>query len=288
MKINRNIILIVTLVLMAQQVMGQEWLVPPDRSALKNPSEYTLENVKLGKELYTRNCQSCHGEPGKNNPLALVPIPVDIASERMHLNSPGDMFYKISTGRGVMPPFEASLSEDEIWKLINFIMNYKPGGQALLIEAPPVKATLLASVDEENSRVDILAETGENGEGIASAPVIISAKKTFGNIEIGRTSTNNLGRADFIIPENVIGDEEGYVSIVVSIGDGYEANEVALDRARVGRKKNVERLIRPEVLWSTNDNVQIWLLLSYLVAALGSWLVIGYIIYQIVKIRRLS
>ena len=289
MKMKWNIILLATLVFSAQQVLSQEWIVPRDQSDLSNPSEYNLENVKKGKEIYTRNCQSCHGDPGKNNPLALVPLPVDIASERMHANSEGDIFYKITTGRGIMPLFEATLSEDDRWKLINFIMNYKPGGNPILVDAPPVKAKLLASVNEEKSIVEILAELESPGRArLANAPVIVSAKKTFGNIELGRSITNESGRTEFFIPENVIGDEAGYVSIVVSIGDGYEANEVALEKARVGNNKVVPRLIKGEVLWSTNDNIQLWLLLSYIIAAGGAWLVIGYIILQIIKIKRLS
>ncbi len=289
MKMKWNILLLAILVLPAQQVLSQEWLVPPDQSAISNPSEYNLENVKRGKEIYTRNCQSCHGDPGKNNPLALVPLPVDIASERMHANSEGDMFYKITTGRGIMPPFEASIPEDDRWKLVSFIMNFKPGGTQLLVDAPPVKAKLLASVNEDKSTVEILAELDGPGRiGLANAPVIISAKKTFGDIELGRTLTNENGRTEFLIPENVIGDEEGYVSIVVSLGDGYEANEVALEKARVGKNKVVPRLIRGEVLWSTNDNIQLWLLFSYIVAAGGAWLVIGYVIVQIIKIKRYS
>lgn len=289
MKMKWNILLIAILVLPAQQVLSQEWPVPPDQSLLPNPSEYNLENVKRGKEIYTRNCQSCHGDPGKNNPLALDPLPIDIASERMHANSEGDLFYKITAGKGMMPPFEASISEDDRWKLINFIMNFKPGGTQLLVDAPPVKAKLLASVNENKSSVEILAELDGPGRiGLVSAPVIISAKKTFGDIELGRSITNGDGRTEFFIPENIIGDEEGYVSIVVSLGDGYEANEVALEKARVGQNKVVPSLIRGEVLWSTNDNIQLWLLFSYIVAAGGAWLVIGYIIFQIIKIKRYS
>jgi len=289
MKMKWNILLLAILVLPAPHVLSQEWPVPPDQSLLPNPSEYNLENVKRGKEIYTRNCQSCHGDPGKNNPLALDPLPIDIASERMHANSEGDMFYKITAGRGIMPPFEASISDDDRWKLINFIMNFKPDGDQLLVDAPPVKAKLLASVNEDKSSVEILAELDGPGRiGLVNAPVIISAKKTFGDIELGRSITNGDGRTEFLIPENIIGDEEGYVSIVVSLGDGYEANEVALEKARVGQHKVVPSLIRGEVLWSTNDNIQLWLLFSYIVAAGGTWLVIGYIIFQIIKIKRYS
>ena len=286
MKKHGYILIFAVLGFLAQQVSGQDWLVPPDQSLIENPIPYTLENVKAGQEIYNRNCMSCHGSPGKNNPLALVPLPVDIASEQMHRNSEGDMFYKITTGRGVMPPFEATLSETERWQVIKYMLNYKPGGTALLIDAPPVKAKLLASVNTESRTVEVLAEAEDGGRELAEVPVVISARKTFGNIEIGRTKTNSAGRAEFIIPEALIGDEQGNVRIVVSVGDGFESQAVALDEARVGKEKTIERIIRPEVLWSTNDNVQIWLLVSYLLAAVGSWLVIGYIIAQLVKIKR--
>ncbi len=276
---------------LATQVLGQDWLVPDDQSAIENPSAYNLENVKAGKDLYVLNCKSCHGDPGKNNPLALVPLPVDIASERMHLNSEGALFYKISNGRGVMPPFQTSISEGDRWKLVNFIMNFKPGGEVVLVDAPPVKAKLLASVNEQNSTVEILAEyEGENNtfNSLVNVAVIVSSKKALGNIEIGRALTNEYGRAEFKIPESVIGDEEGFVSIVVSLNDDYEAQTVALQRARVGQLKEVPRLIRDEVLWSTNDNVSMWLLLSYLFFAGGAWVIIIYVIIQVVKIKKYS
>lgn len=290
---NRKRTLLPALLLIActQLVLGQDWLVPEADAAITNPSPYTLENVEAGKDLYMLNCKSCHGDPGKNNPLALVPLPVDIASERMHLNTEGAMFYKISNGRGVMSAFKSVLSEGERWKVINFIMNYKPGGEVLLVEAPPIKAKLLASVNEDQALVEILAEHADADsefKSLVNAPVLVSSKKAFGNIEIGRVTTNENGRAEFNIPESLIGDEEGYVSIVVSLTEDYEAQEVALERARVGQPKEVPKLIRKEVLWSTNDNVSLWLLFSYLLAAGGAWAIIGYVIYQIVKIKKYS
>lgn len=293
MAMNRKwrIIPAVLLIACAQLVQGQDWSVPEADASLANPSAYTLENVKSGKEVYMINCKSCHGDPGKNNPLALQPLPVDIASERMHLNSQGALFYKISNGRGVMPPFKTLLSEGDRWKLVNFIMNFKPGGEVLLVDAPPIKAKLLASVNEEQALVEILAEyEDENDEfnSLENAEVRISSKKAFGNIEIGRASTNENGRAEYLIPESLIGDEEGFVSIVVSLSEDYEAQEVALEKARVGKPKEVPKLIKDQVLWSTNENVSLWLLLSYLLLAGGAWAVIGYVIYQIVKIRKYS
>ena len=275
----------------AQLVLGQDWVIPDAESNVSNPSPYILENVEAGKDLYTLNCKSCHGDPGKNNPLALVPIPVDVASDRMHLNTEGALYYKITKGRGIMPPFEGSISEENRWKLVNFIMNFKPDGEMILVDAPPIKAKLLASVNEQNSTVEILAESeGENSTyaSLVNAPVIISSKRAFGNIEIGKAVTNENGRAEYKIPENSIGDEEGFMSIVVSLNDEYEAEVVYLDKARVGKMKEVPKLIKAEVLWSTNDNISLWLLFSYLLFAGGAWAVIGYVVYQLVKVRRYS
>ena len=281
----------VLLISCAQLVIGQDWVIGEAEAAIPNPSPYNLENIKAGKDLYTLNCKSCHGDPGKNNPLLLVPTPVDIASEKMHLNSEGALFYKITKGRGIMPPFEGSIAEADRWRLVNFIQNFKPGGEMLLVDAPPIKAKLLASVNEQNSTVEILAESeGENSSfsQLENAPVIISSRRAFGNIEIGRTATNENGRAEYKIPDQVIGDEEGYLSIVVSLSEDYEAREVYLDKARVGKIKEVPPLIKSDVLWSTNDNISLWLLLSYLLFAGGAWAVIGYVIFQLIKVKKYS
>lgn len=277
------------LLFMASSVLGQDWLVPAEESAKKNPAAYTLENIKDGKAVYTRHCKSCHGDPGKNNPLALVPLPVDIASKRMQANSEGELFYKISTGKGVMPPFQSTLSVTERWNLVNFIKNFSPDREALLIDAPPVKAKLMASVNQEKGSIEVMAEYESEGGAYYSlegTPVTISSSKAFGTIPIGQAITNESGRAEFIIPEEVIGDEEGYISIVVSLDESYEAQAVKLEKALLGIPKKVPQLIQRDVLWSTNDNVSLWLLLSYIVAAGGSWVVIAYVVFQIIKIKR--
>ena len=276
---------------MLPAVQGQDWPVPEDLAALANPSEYTLENVKAGKALYTKNCLSCHGDPGKNNPLALVPMPVDIASEQMQTNSEGALFYKISNGRGVMPPFASTLSETDRWMLVNFIQNYNPELEQLLLDLPPVKARLLASVNEDQGFVEIMAEyTNEDSVFVPllNTPVSISSKTAFGSLPIGQAETNEQGRASYVIPENTVGDEEGYLSIVVALSEDYDAPDVILEKALVGKAKEVPGLIRKVVLWSTNDNVSLWVLLSYILAAGGAWVVIGYVIVQIVKIKKYS
>ncbi len=285
-----NILLAAILFLSAQHVFGQDWVVPADKESLTNPSEYNLVNVKKGKELYQLNCKSCHGDAGKNNALPLVPVPPDVISDIMHANTEGGLYYKITAGKGGMPQFESTLSEDDRWRLVNYIMNYSPDNEPVLVEAPPVMAKLMASVNEKEKIVEVFAEYDDKGTFVKliDAPVIISAKKAFGNLVIGNILTDKNGRAEFFIPETLIGDEEGVVSIVVALNEDYQVDPVILDNAKVGVPKNVPKLIKGEILWSTNEHIQTWLLLSYIGSVGGAWLVIGYVVFQIVKIRRYS
>jgi mono/diheme cytochrome c family protein len=282
--------LIITILFLTMQVFAEEWLVPADQKNKVNPQEYNLANVNKGKELYLKNCKSCHGDPGKNNVLPLVPPPVDITSEKMQKNTEGELFYKITSGRGAMPQFKATISDDDRWRIVNYISNFSPKKQPLLVDAPPVKAKLLASVNEREKKVEVFAEYENSGifTKLTNTPISISAKKTFGNIEMGKVLTDENGRAEFIIPETVIGDEEGFVNIVVSLDDSYIAEVVTLDKAKVGQLKPTPKLIQKGILWSTNENIQIWLLFSYIGAAGGAWITIGYIIFQIAKIKSLG
>ncbi len=282
-----SLLIVVILFLSVQQGISQEWLVPADKQNIENPSEYNLENVKKGKDIYQLNCKSCHGDAGKNNPLALVPLPPDIASKAMHTNTEGGLFYKISKGKGLMPAFESTLSETERWMLVNYIMNYSPKNTPVWVDLPPVKAKLKASVNADNRLVKVFAEY-KNKSGkytkLTDTPINICVKRAFGNLPVGQVLTDNKGDAEFKIPETIIGDEEGFVNIVVSLNENYEAEKITLEKAKIGIPKIIPKLIKKGVIWSTNDNIPLWMLLSYLGAVGAAWLAIFYVIFQIFKI----
>jgi len=286
-----NLFLAAILMLTAVHVSGQTWVVPAEKSAVVNPSDYNLTNVKKGKDLYMLNCKSCHGDPGKNNPLPLVPLPPDVASEIMQANTEGDMFYKITHGKGSMPQFETTISEDNRWRIVNFIMNFSSKRKQLLVDTPPVKAKLTASINEDYTRIEIFAEyEAKNGEfkNLSDILVIISAKKTFGKLEIGQALTDKNGKAEFVVPETIVCNSEGMATLIISLNEDYIAEELSLENIKTGNQIITPKLIKRGVLWSTNDYVPFWLLLSYLGVVGGAWLAIGYVVFQIIKIRKYS
>ena len=78
------------------------------------------------------------------------------------------------------------------------------------------------------------------------------------------------------------------MTIVVSLGEEYEVKDVVLENAKICMSKEAPQLIRQGIIWSTNDNLPMWLLLSYIGLVGGAWIAIAYVVFQIIKIRKYS
>jgi mono/diheme cytochrome c family protein len=76
-------------------------------------------------ELYEQKCVLCHGETGRGEgPVAqsLPQSPADFTDTRkMKEVTDGELFWKMSTGRGSMPSWQDSLSETERWQLVSYL-----------------------------------------------------------------------------------------------------------------------------------------------------------------------
>src|SRR5512133_1232537 len=112
------------LLLIPSLLSGQDRVVPEEKKGRLSTFPFSDETRKSGERLYTANCMSCHGTPGKGNYLKLVPEPGDPATEKIQRNSDGEIFYKVTTGKGQMPSFRNVLTGDEIWKLVSFLRSF--------------------------------------------------------------------------------------------------------------------------------------------------------------------
>jgi mono/diheme cytochrome c family protein len=100
-----------------------EWVAPPDAKTAKNP----VKGVGNGKKTAETNCVSCHGPGGKGDgpaAQALNPKPADWTSPKIAKETDGELFWKISNGRGPMPPWK-HLSEKDRWDLIAHVRSLK-------------------------------------------------------------------------------------------------------------------------------------------------------------------
>jgi mono/diheme cytochrome c family protein len=79
------------------------------------------EKLTNGESIYTDNCVACHGENGRSMILGAA----DLSDLRfMGDRSPSDLYLVITQGRGSMPAFQARLSQDERWDVIDYLYTF--------------------------------------------------------------------------------------------------------------------------------------------------------------------
>jgi len=103
------------------------WVAPESEKGKKNPLPADAKNIEQGEKIAKINCASCHGAKGKGDgaaAVALSPKPADWTSDRVQHESDGEIFWKISNGRGPMPPWK-HLSENDRWAIILYIRSLK-------------------------------------------------------------------------------------------------------------------------------------------------------------------
>ncbi|WP_336517860.1 c-type cytochrome [Pollutibacter soli] len=103
---------------------SQTWIAPATEAEKKIPFEDLSMHALKGKELYQLHCSSCHGENGFGDGPAggtdEIP-PANLHSGKVIQQSDGALFWKLSSGRGMMPGFRESLSDEQRWQIIAFI-----------------------------------------------------------------------------------------------------------------------------------------------------------------------
>lgn len=100
-----------------------EWKAPARAARKVNPVPADATSLKAGKALYAAECLDCHGGRGAGDgPGARdlkSPVP-DLSKPDLWRQTDGELFWKLSSGRGDMPGFDDMLSEEERWHVLNY------------------------------------------------------------------------------------------------------------------------------------------------------------------------
>lgn len=131
MKKNILIICVVVVALMSFRFIGQNdpWPVPDKFVKMTNPVKSDATSIATGKEIWSKQCQSCHGKSGKGDgskAAELKTLPPDFSKADFQGQTDGSMFYKTSEGRKDMPSFKKKISDQEdIWAVVNYMRTFK-------------------------------------------------------------------------------------------------------------------------------------------------------------------
>ena len=99
------------------------WTAPAGEKEKKNPLPADAKTIEQGRKVAQINCVTCHGAKGKGDgaaAVALNPKPADWTSKTVQDDSDGELFWKITTGRGAMPAWR-HLPENDRWALVRYI-----------------------------------------------------------------------------------------------------------------------------------------------------------------------
>ena len=113
---------------LAGSAWGQTpWTAPAPEKSKKSPIAASAKVAEQGEKIAKVNCVSCHGAKGKGDgaaAVALNPKPADWTSKRVQDESDGELFWKITTGRGAMPSWR-HLSESDRWAVVQHLRTLK-------------------------------------------------------------------------------------------------------------------------------------------------------------------
>jgi mono/diheme cytochrome c family protein len=123
------ILLIISSFVSGFRVSRSEWKAPAEADQIINPLKYSESNIRNGKKLFDSACWSCHGSDGKGNGPASVALqvkPADFSDIQVQHQTDGAIYWKLSTGKGMMAGYSQTLSSTQRWQLVWYIRQFKP------------------------------------------------------------------------------------------------------------------------------------------------------------------
>jgi mono/diheme cytochrome c family protein len=297
MRFNK-LILIIALLTTATglKTTAQTWVVPDDQKAVVAPMKFTPEMQKQGEQAYMKNCQSCHGLPGKDNWAKLAPPPGDLAKDKAQKQTDGELFYRITAGKAPMPEFRNIIPEDERWSLIAFIRTFnlkyvQPDPASKGAFAGRIVALALKYSDPMKKIIVTATEKLKDGKTVPAGgvEVMLYVKRYFGNMQVGDVKTTNPnGEAAFEFPADLPGNKEGFVDVSAKVNDPKSLMKSTPAEASlsIGVPTNKPGLTDTRAWWSTRDKTPVWLAITYTGSVLIVWGFIFYILFSILKIRK--
>jgi hypothetical protein len=244
-------------------------------------------------EVTTRKKVGRKFEPIKN-------IPVNIYFNEAEPNS---LLGKVITdgigkGRIGLPP-----SFKNNWDSLNefkFLAQSEPpsGQEALSADITIKKAILTVDTTSADGTRMVTAELKEkNGNDwvpVKDIEMKLGVKRMNGNLSVGDKDTytadsTGVSRAEFK-RDSIPGDTKGIITLVAEVDDNDTYGNLVIEKSvdwgkAIAPQKN---FFAQRTLWSIGSEAPVWLLFTVWAIAIGIWGTIIYLVFQILKIKKLG
>lgn len=274
---------------------AQAWDVPADKKAKNSYIKFDENTAKEGEAIYIKNCVSCHGDPGKGNNLkSLNPIPPDLNSAKTQALTDGELFYILNVGRGAMPSFKNTLSEEERWKTISYIRSFNKQYVQIVSKTDPTKSKLVKiklDLDQATNKMKVAVVANETSGVVLlkDAEINMFVSRYFGKLQIGKTlRTDSVGCAMFDFPKDLPGDSAGNLEVVINVNDEVYGEIESISKMQIGVPTDKPSLTEKRAIWNVLKLAPWWIIITYTTILLGVGFVILLIIKNLIKIKKLG
>ena len=176
--------------------------------------------LKEGNEIYVDSCASCHGEDGRS----LILGAANLTDHRFMANqSPSQLYVVVTQGQGSMPAWQARLSQDERWAVIDYIRAFtydpKVGEAATVVSTEiPISEEMrpeCASYVDQSNPFD-----WNNADAVAKGQTLYNSSCSSCH---GEDGTGRLpGILDFTDPITHADIRSNPAKYICSIAEGYQ------------------------------------------------------------------
>jgi mono/diheme cytochrome c family protein len=287
----------ITLFLLAAglQLNAQDWSITPEEKEMKMTISFDEANQTAGKGVYDKFCKVCHAEAtsiaANDRKLPLAP---NLGAKDIQARSnDGEMFAKLSKGKGGMPPFGAVLSDEDRWKVISYIRSLDPAyvpstaSGDVSAAAEKFEGTIKAiTISYDTAQKQMIAQLtavdlAGNPTFAKNVKIDFLVKRSFGMLPIAQgVKTNDKGQA-ILTDANFKADTSGFVTVVAQTSDKAVSVEAQLQTRKAWIYHNP---LDKRELWGTSANTPLWLLITYVTVVLGVLATIGWTILQLFRI----
>ena len=276
---------------------AQNWDVPADKKDKTSTFTFNTEAQKKGEEIYNKNCVACHGNPGQGNfNKTLNPTPPDIATENVQKQTDGELFYKITSGKGLMPSFKNIISDNDRWNIIAYLRTFnkdyvQPPLSVSVDSSKMLAVQIFPEYDSKLNKVKIQLKAYEKADTfiLKNSEVILFSQRYFGILQIDSTRQTDInGFVSFNFPTDLPGTKDGEIKFVVKINDEYYGEVEREFSLKIGVPTDVPSLTENRAMWNELSKAPIWLLASYISVVGTIWSFLLLILYRIYKINKIG
>jgi mono/diheme cytochrome c family protein len=261
-----------------------EWVVPADQAAIANPVPSSAKALSSGRSFYEMQCKACHGPKGAGD--GIIPS-ATLLSDAFQAQSDGAIFWKLQTGRELMPSF-ATQPADQLWEVIHYLR-----ALAKPVSDQVKKKTLitLQTVDHDTVRRVIARAFEIAADGsrlpLSEKKIVLGVKRMFGVLPFSSnaTYTNEEGRVSGVFPVDLPADTAGNVIIIAYIDDPAFESGTVEEHVPWGESWEFTDITKQRSLWARMKYAPIWLLISFTAVAGAIWLTILFVMLELKKIN---